>query len=187
MKCTDLLMQDHRVILRSLDVLQEMTIQVENGRPISPEDVETLLRFLRRFGDEHHHVKEESALFPELMRATPGEGGPLRHLLFEHDQERSLVGGLEDATHTRKNVEFVLFANRLAAGIRKHIQKEDSILFPIVDVLFSTVQDEKVTNEFAKFQIDAGLLSDLHRLEWTYLRKGADVPLDRKIASSSST
>jgi hemerythrin-like domain-containing protein len=187
MKCTDLLMQDHKIILRSLDVLQAMAIQVENGGRITSEDLETLLRFLRRFGDEHHHIKEESALFPELMRNAQAERGPLRHLLFEHDQERSLVGGLEEAIRTKKNAELVLFASRLAAGIRNHIRKEDSILFPIIDVLLSKNQDENIANEFDKFRIDIGLLGDLHRLEWTYLRKTADVQQAAKTASSSST
>jgi hypothetical protein len=36
----------------------------------------TLLRFLRVFADEHHHLKEESVLFPELMRISQAEAGP---------------------------------------------------------------------------------------------------------------
>jgi hemerythrin-like domain-containing protein len=89
-KCTDLLRQDHKIILRSLDVLQCI---VGGGNPerIDQNDTTTLLRFLRVFADEHHHMKKESVLFPEVTRAIQAEAGPLRHLLFEHTQERSLV------------------------------------------------------------------------------------------------
>ena len=172
MKCTELLMQDHKIILRSLNVLQCMA-EGKNGEQTDLNDAEILLRFLRAFGDEHHHIKEESVLFPELMRTSQAQGDPLRHLLFEHDQERSLVEGLEDALRTKKGTEFVLFANRLSARIRNHIQKEDGILFPIVDVLISSELDKKASAEFEKFQLDPGLLADLHRLEWKYLRRTA--------------
>lgn len=172
MKCTDLLRQDHKVILRSLDVLQSM-VDGENGQRIDHDDAATLLRFLRAFADEHHHLKEESVLFPEMMRTSEAQGGPLRHMLFEHSQERSLVEGLEDALYAKKSSEFVVFANRLADRVRDHIQKEDGIVFPILDILISHELDEKVTREFEKFQPDTRLLDDLRRLEGKYLSKPA--------------
>jgi len=143
----------------------------ENGERIDQDDAATLLRFLRMFADEHHHLKEEGVLFPEVMRTSEAQGGPLRHLLFEHSQERSLVEGLEDALHIGKSSDFVLFANRLTDRVRNHIQKEDGILFPIIEVLISSQLDEKVSREFEKFQLDPGLLDDLRRLEAEYLRK----------------
>ena len=172
MNCTDLLKQDHIIILRSLDVLQSM-VDGERGERIDQDDAMTLLRFLRSFADGHHHLKEESVLFPEVMRTSEAQGGPLRHMLFEHHQERSLVEGLEDALHAKKSSEFVDLANRLADRVRNHIQKEDGILFPILDILIFHELDEKVTREFEKFQPDTRLLDDLRRLEWKYLSKSA--------------
>jgi len=169
-KCTDLLRQDHKIILRSLNILQSMA-EGTNGERIDQEDATTLLRFLRTFADDYHHLKEEGALFPEVMRTSEAHGGPLRHLLFEHNQERSLVEGLEDALHTGKSSDFVVFANRLTDRVRNHIQKEDGILFPILEVLISDSLDEKVRLEFEKFQLDPAVLDDLRRLERKYLRK----------------
>jgi hemerythrin-like domain-containing protein len=168
-KCTDLLRQDHKIILRSLNVLQ-CIVEGENER-IDQTDTATLLRFLRIFADENHHMKEESVLFPELMRTSQAEAGPLRHLLFEHSQERSVLEGLEEAFRRTKTAEYVLFANRLTERVKNHIQKEDGILFPIVDVLISSELDEKVRAGFEKFQLDFSLLDDLQRLESKYLRK----------------
>jgi hemerythrin-like domain-containing protein len=116
-------------------------------------------------------MKEESVLFPEVARTSQAEADPLRHLLFEHTQERSLVAGLEDALRMTKTNEFVLFANQLAERVRNHIQKEDGILFPILDVLISSKLDEKVAAEFEKFQLDVSLLDDLQCLESKYLKK----------------
>jgi hemerythrin-like domain-containing protein len=156
------------MILRSINVLQSMA---ESGEHIDPADIATLLRFLRTFGDHHHHLKEEGVLFPELMKTSPAEEAPVRHLLFEHNQERSLVEGVEDALRTKKGADFLAAANRLASRIRNHIQKEDDILFPIIEGLITTDQDDRVSAQFEKLQPDTELLSDLRFLEKKYLRK----------------
>lgn len=171
MKCTDLLMQDHKVILRCLEVLDHMALVIGKGEHVERDDVEAVLRFLRAFADDHHEAMEESALFPELIRAVPAQAEPLRRMLFEHDQSRSLVVALEDALNTKKGWEFVHFANRLTALVRNHIYKEDNILFPIAERSLSSEQDEKVAAELSAFQINLGLLADLRRLEWRFLKK----------------
>lgn len=171
MKCTDLLIEDHKVILRCLEVLAHMATRIEKAEPFDQVDVESLLHFLRVFADDHHQVKEESALFPELMRTSNAPEGPLRQMLFEHDQERSMVEALEDALYTKKGMEFIHFANQLIALIGNHLQKEDTILFEIVERCFSAQQDEQVVAEFSKFQINPGYLAELRHLEWKYLRK----------------
>jgi len=173
MKCTDLLIKEHKIILRALYILENMAIRVENDQPIEPEDVDAMLHFLRAFGDDYHQAKEESALFPELRRSSHEQEGSLRHMLFEHDQERSLIEALQEASYTKNNIDFVYFANRLTALLRNHIQKEDSILFDIVERSLSAEQDDKVVAEFNKFQIDPGFLAKLRRLEWTYVRRRA--------------
>jgi hemerythrin-like domain-containing protein len=166
-------MQDHKIILRALDILQSMSARVANDKPVATEDVQALLGFLRAFEDNYHQAKEESALFPELMRTSAGNDARLRHMVFEHDQERSLVNGLEDALHTQRGTDFVHFANSLVNLIRTHIYKEDKILFPIADEALSPVQDECVCRQLDQFEIDAGYLADLRRLEWIYLKRAA--------------
>ena len=173
MKCTNHLMQEHKVILRALNILEQMGLCVEKHETVSIEDVEVLLRFLRRFADDYHQTKEESALFPELRRSSSEQNAALRQMLFEHDQERSLVSALEEALYTRKGPEFTHFANAYVVLIRSHIKKEDTILFDIVERSLSAEQDQSVMAEFVKYQINPDCLADLNRLEWKYLRKAA--------------
>ena len=173
MKCTDLLTQEHKTILRALDILDHMAARIKGDQPLAVEDVETILRFLRAFADNQHQAKEESALFPELLRTSAANDAPLRQMIFEHDQERSLVEGLEDSLRTKRGMEFVHFANRLTGLIRTHIRKEDNILFPMAERCLSPEQDERVTTELNQFEVDVAFLADLRRLEWTYLRRVA--------------
>ena len=179
MKCTDLLMKDHKAILRSLNVLEEIAAKVGNGERVNPEDVESILQFLRIFEDEYHQTKEESALFPELMSCAQSEHRNLRQMLFEHDQERSLVDGLEEALRTEKGMDFVRYTHRLSSILRSHIYKEDNILFNIIETSLSKEQDEKIAAEFEEFDQSLGpekerrLFDSLRQLEWKYLRKSA--------------
>jgi hemerythrin-like domain-containing protein len=109
MKSTDVLMQDHKIILRALDVLEEMEKRLRYNQQVDREDIQSILRFIRLFADEYHQTKEEKALFPELRAAQPQER-PLREMMFEHDDERTLVKELEDAIHTRQGLDFVYLA-----------------------------------------------------------------------------
>ena len=70
-------------------------------------------------------------------------------------------------------MEFAQFAARLTDLLRNHIRKEDKILFEIVERSLTTEQDERVAAELNRFQISPDLLTDLRRLEWTYLRRVA--------------
>jgi len=173
MKCTELLIQDHKAILRALDVLEQMANRVEDHQSVEHDDVETILRFLRSFADEYHQGKEESALFPELRRTKNIHDPALRQMLFEHDQERSLVEAIEDALFTKKGPEFVHFARRFVDLIRTHVKKEDCILFEIVERALSAEQDEKVVEGFDKFEISPLFMAELRELEWKYMRKVA--------------
>ncbi len=173
MKCTDVLTKEHKIILRAVAVLDHMAARVEKGQAVDAQDIETILRFLRAFADDHHQAKEESALFPELRRTSAVNEPAVRQMLFEHDRERSLVEGLEDSLRTKKGTAFVQFAVRLSDLLRNHIHKEDKILFEVVDRSLSPEQDERVTKELNQFKAKDDWLGDLRRLEWTYLRRAS--------------
>lgn len=177
MKCTELLEKDHLIILRALDVLEDMAERVKHGEPVDPKDIESIVRFLKIFEDEHHQGKEESGLFPLLIKNSGTQHQKLRLMLFEHDQERSLAEGLEDALKTKKGTDFVHFATRLTRLLRAHIYKEEVSLFGLIEISLSDDQDRSVVAEFARFDEcfergkGADLLDVLRLLESKYLRR----------------
>jgi hemerythrin-like domain-containing protein len=150
MKCTELLTKDHQIILRAVNVLEEMAEEVKRGQSVDSNDVESILRFLREFEDEHHQTKEESALFPVLGK-NAGTRTKLGQIIFEHDQERSLLGGLEEALKTKQGADFVHFATRLSSLLRSHIYKEEIALFGLIEITLSNQQDNEVIAEFSRF------------------------------------
>ena len=92
MKCTDLLDNDHQIILRAVDVLEQMADDVRKGHSVDPQDVEFVIRFLKEFEDEHHQTKEESALFPILLKNAGAQEAKLRQMMFEHGKYHHRVG-----------------------------------------------------------------------------------------------
>jgi hemerythrin-like domain-containing protein len=180
MKATSFLMDEHKYILRALNVIEHMALRVERGETPDEKDVEDMLGFLRLFADNHHQVIEETVLFPAIVKASqPAQLDALKHMIFEHDQERSLVEGLEDALRTNRGKDFVYYVERLTHILRTHIYKEEHLLFEMVDSVLTSEDDERIASELAdcdrplKEKGMGSLLARLTALEWKYLGKVA--------------
>ena len=177
MKSTDFLIQEHKIILRALNVLDAMSASIEKTETCELADVDKILDFLRWFADAHHQAKEETILFPALKLAAASQGRPVDHMVLEHSQERSLVEEMEKDLRLANLTEFVTCANVLSSTLRNHIYKEDRILFETADAILSAPDDDAVCERLIRFEtpIDKQLLeqklAELRSLEWKYLRK----------------
>src|SRR5438034_2836989 len=97
MKSTKFLMQEHKLILRALDVLDNMAAWAEKNGGVDEADIGRILDFLRWFADAHHQAKEENVLFPALKRAAAAQNRPIAHMMLEHEQDRALIEEIETA------------------------------------------------------------------------------------------
>jgi hemerythrin-like domain-containing protein len=167
MKCTELIIQDHAVIRRGLDVLDGMVKQMEEGVRIELADVTAILKVLRLCGDEHYQTIEESVLFPALLRAAPDDSR-LHRMLSEHAEERTLVAGIEDAMKAKKGMDFVRSSRRLSLLLRNHFKEEDTVLCDLAEQSLSKEEDNAVVAEFEKRQIRPEIHGTLSRLESRY-------------------
>jgi len=177
MKSTNHLTQEHKIILRALDVLDAVSSECEKNATVDRTDVYRILDFLRWFADGHHQAKEETILFPALKKAAASQVRPVAHLVHEHDQERSSVEELEKDVRLADVSGFVTCASRLSSTLRNHIYKEDRILFEAADSLLNTEEDDEVFEKLKRFETPldketiAERIEDLRALEWKYLRK----------------
>src|SRR5712691_9398198 len=143
MKCTELVLQDHVLLRRGLDIIDAMLKQLEDGQRIEIADVVTILKFLRLFGDQYHQVMEEEILFPALLDAAPEETA-LRQLVSEHGNERTLVIEIEETLISRRGMAFFRSARHLTALLRHHCDKEEAIVGSLAERCLSKDQDEAV-------------------------------------------
>jgi hemerythrin-like domain-containing protein len=140
MKATEILMEEHRVIERVLDTIEKGVEKIENGQEIDPQFFIDVTDFVRGFADGCHHHKEEGVLFKTMeAHGVPNTGGPIGVMLAEHEQGRQFIRGLRDAAERwasgDQNVKAQVVQDALGyvALLRTHIQKEDTILFPMAD------------------------------------------------------
>lgn len=145
---TETLKSEHRVIERVLDAVERFATRDE----IDAEAFRLSIDFLRNFADGCHHAKEENELFPRMEAVgVARDGGPIGCMLDEHTRGRALIRGMAENVE-RAGQGDVAAARALRAAaldyidlLRKHIWKEDNILFAMAD----RVLDEPRQSELA--------------------------------------
>lgn len=157
MKPTDVLMEEHRVIERALDALEEAATRLELGRDVPKEVLESLLDFIRGFADRCHHHKEEGVLFPYLeSRGLSSTDGPVGVMLQEHEIGRRHVTAMAGAVDTSRGVEFAAHARAYIQLLREHIDKEDHVLFPMADEVMADEDFEELMSRLHHAEEELG-------------------------------
>lgn len=162
----DVLRHEHDAILMALRILDRIAEHAGQGT-LAPADAAAFLGFLREFADKCHHGKEEGLLFPAMIEAgLPQQGGPIAVMLHEHEEGRRLVAAMGQATEpTLDPRAFVAAANAYAAHLRAHIEKENTILFPMAEQVVAPGVLEGLTERFEQHEeqvIGHGRHEELH-------------------------
>jgi len=140
MKATDVLTDEHRVIERVLNSLEIGANRLENGQPVRPEFFISSTNFIKGFADGCHHQKEEGVLFKRMQeQGMQLDGCPLGVMLNEHALARQYTKALLSAAQAMQagepngNARAIQSSRSYIALLRRHIMKEDNILFPMAD------------------------------------------------------
>ena len=153
---TDVLSLEHRAIEVQLTALEARIADFRPGQPFPRAFFDQALDFFRNFADGCHHAKEENFLFPRMKeRGVPEHGGPIGFMLAEHDQGRAYLKAvrenLDAAGSGSTAARDAVFAN--ATGyidmLRRHIQKEDNILFRMAQMVLEPDDVAELSREFA--------------------------------------
>ncbi len=162
MRATEILMDEHRVIERVLDVLEIAAGRVERGDSVRPGVFLEAADFIMNFADGSHHQKEEGVLFKVMINAgMPMEGGPIAVMLSEHEQARAYTRGLREAAERWERgdgdacKQVAQIATSYAMLLRQHIAKEDRILFPMADQAIPIDKHDQVMTDFANVESEA--------------------------------
>ena len=167
MRCSELLIRDHEIISRSLDVLEGMVRRMEEGKRIEIADIESILKFLQVFADDYHQTLEEHVLFPALLRASTPDS-PVHNMILEHGEERTAVAGIANALKAKVGKKFVQNARRLSVVLRSHFSREDAVVPELVGQLLSEAEDNAIVAEFDKRR-PSSPLPDFRYLERKYV------------------
>ncbi len=157
---TQVLKDEHELILQALDALEQKISALERGAPPDQAYFEKAVDFIRTFADRCHHGKEENLLFRTMVnRGFPLQGGPIAVMLHEHDVGRSFVRGMAEAaanvaTDPAATRGIVENGRGYIQLLRAHIDKENTILFPMADNVLSPEDQEQLGREFERFETE---------------------------------
>ena len=177
---SDDLRNEHEGILFGLKILEKMIILIKTNKKVDNEKLIKILNFLRLFADKCQHGKEEGLLFPEMEKVgIKKENGPIGQMLIEHDQGRKYIKemGLAIENETADMRRFVENAKNYIELLRKHIDKENTVLFPMGDKLLTKEIQDKLLESFEEFEekvmgkgTHEKLHEMLHKFEKEYLK-----------------
>ncbi len=150
---TDILRDEHALILRALLSL-EMAAERRGAGGVLPEGLWSgMIGWLRAFADRNHHAKEETALFPAMVKAgVPAGDGPIAVMLEEHAEGRALLATMS----TGAPVDQAAAAHRYIRLLREHIDKENGLLFPLAEAVLDARDQAEVCREFASAETELG-------------------------------
>ena len=167
-KAIDDLKHDHEAILSALGILDQIAIDIDKDHNPSKADLVSFIGFLKEFADKCHHGKEEGILFPAMTEAgIPERGGPIGVMLSEHIQGRDFIKQMEHALASTIDYKgFAVAAKKYSSLLGSHIEKENSILFPMAERTLEATQLESLYASFEEHEervIGHGRHEELHR------------------------
>lgn len=137
---TRVMVDEHRLILRMISLVEQNTALLEQGRFRNWQFFLDAVDFIRNYADHYHHAKEEDVLFAALVHnGMPEKQSPIEAMHLEHDQGRIHVRAMEDAVlqaqagETGRVPLIAAHAKAYAQLLRGHIDKEDQILYPLAE------------------------------------------------------
>jgi hemerythrin-like domain-containing protein len=160
----EMLEAEHRVIQKMVAGMSLLAEQLKGGEPVDVSLLESIVAFLRTFADRCHHGKEETFLFPALIRrGVPSHGCPIGGLTMEHQKGRVMVGELADAIRgyaagePPAREDLVKSLRALVAFYPNHIWKEDYLLFPLAGKVLTPEDQQELMNKFETVERELGI------------------------------
>jgi hemerythrin-like domain-containing protein len=175
---THILKHEHRVIERGLRALDGLCLKLRTGESVQPEALAKLFDFFQQYAIRVHHGKEETHLFPALVRIGIREQDTvLGFLCDEHALEQRLLGSLEVLVDlyregdTLTGDQFVETATAFRDHLIDHMQQEDAVLFPLAEEVLDETVKSTLLKSFAAAEGEAAaryetMASELER-EWS--------------------
>lgn len=170
MKSVDLMLEEHRLIERMLNVLEACAGRMERGHALESGTLDSILEFLRVYADAGHHAKEEDVFFPALAaQGFEPEASAVNALQAQHEGGRGLLRELREAmTGVRRGnaasrQAFAATAMEYVALLREHIRLEDHYFPDYASTWLTSAEDDAVLARMLEADRSRGLDATRYR------------------------
>lgn len=174
MTATEVLKHEHKIVLLILGAAKREAQFIQDTGRMDSEKLDKILDFLKIFVDQCHHGKEEEYLFPKMHeKGMADDRGPIAVMLQEHERGRQRVKAIGEALTQAKagdsRAKETLAVNLCAyiEHLQTHIDKENNVLFPMADQLFTPEDQRALVEAFEKHEaeeIGEGVHEKFHQL-----------------------
>ena len=182
MKATEILIQEHTVIMPVLSAMERTIVSIPGGK-VHPGFFLEVTDFLKNFVDGCHHSKEEGILFKAMEASgVPVQGRLLGVMLAEHEKGRAYVRAMRAAAEkwqagdSTAVQELIANARGYMVLLRMHIYKENTLLFPLANRAIPSERQPEVEQAFERMErekVGEGIHEKYRRLA-DRLQKEAD-------------
>jgi hemerythrin-like domain-containing protein len=148
MGALEVLLEEHEIIEKTIEVLNKSAKNLQVGKKVPNEIFEKTLDIIKNFADRCHHGKEETVLFPLMKRRDIKEAKIVSLLLEEHEKGRTFVRNLSEAISKNDINNIIKNANGYINLLPQHIKKEN-VIFP---KWFNPLSNEIKNELFEKFE-----------------------------------
>ncbi len=156
-KAAEHIRMEHEYISRRLDILQHIFMKSEPTVIINKKDLAECIRFHSIFTGMCHNGKEEVLLFRNLEgKGVDIINGEIGKLAADHRICSKLIMTLQDSLtdnpYELLSPEFITGVVGYINHIESHINKENTILLPIIDHFLSNAEQELMCELFDKYE-----------------------------------
>lgn len=150
------LYEEHNIIIDAINIAYDLRKIIDNS-DLYEEQANSLIMFFKEFADKYHHQKEETVLFPQMIKANELlESGVVQEMYENHEDFRKLINEIEKSI---KNKDFENAQEKLEqyiGALTDHIAVENEEVFEIAQTLFNEKDLEKIYYKFKDIDSEFG-------------------------------
>ena len=135
----EILRKEHDAVLKVLDALEGSIRKKDTASS------QKSIKLLESEFNRHSLDKEEKALFPEIEKFMPRDGGPTGMMVIEH---QDLTESIESFKQTDNFENLNKIGDHIINLLREHIDKENNMLFMMAEMHLDNKQKEIIIKKF---------------------------------------
>lgn len=150
---TQILKEEHESILKVIEALKRECYKIQEGDKLDKNFFQQAVDFVKNYADSFHHAKEEDILFIQMKgHMDELHCNPVEQMLAEHKLGRDYIKKLIEGIKEEKKEKAARSCLGYCELLQDHIFKEDNILYPMADEVFSQKENEYLLDKFKKIE-----------------------------------
>ena len=171
----DILHEEHENIRRFTKYVKILCGQILEGEKVEKQILKECADFMKYYADIHHHGKEEAILFKVMLENL----GPIADkmvnmgMMTEHNIGRYHVDAfnkgieaMDEVPTTQQKIEIITHALAYADLLLRHLEKENTVLYPFAIRSLNPELMEKVNEESKAFEEEGSKNGIGKYVEW---------------------